>query len=116
MGKLIVRILTNALAIFLAAKLVDGITLVNENDLSVLLFAGLILGMINFFVKPVLKLVSAPLILFTLGLFTIVINIISLFLLDCLVDELSISGWIAAFWGVVVISAVNIFINSYSKR
>jgi len=116
MGKLIVRILTNALAIFLAAKLVDGITLVNENDLSVLLFAGLILGMINFFVKPVLKLVSAPLILFTLGLFTIVINIISLFLLDCLVDELSISSWIAAFWGVVVISAVNIFINSYSKR
>ena len=116
MGKLIVQILTNSLAIFLAVKLVDGITLVDENNLAVLLFAGLILGMINFFIKPVLKLISAPLILFTLGLFTIVINIVSLFLLDYLVDELSISGWTAAFWGVIVISAVNIFINSFSRK
>ena len=116
MTKLIIRILTNALAIFLAVKLVDGITLTDENNLTVLLFAGLILGLINFFVKPILKLISAPLILFTLGLFTIIINIVSLFLLDYLVDELSVSGWIAAFWGVIVISAVNIFINSFSNR
>ncbi len=116
MGKLIVQILTNALAIFFAVKLVDGITLTDENDLVVLLFAGFILGLINFFVKPVLKIISAPLILFTLGLFTIVINIVSLFLLDYLVNELSISGWIAAFWGVIIISAVNIFINAFSKK
>ena len=116
MAKLIIRILTNALAIFLAVKLVDGINLTDENNLMVLLFAGLILGLINFFVKPILKLISAPLILFTLGLFTIVINIVSLFLLDYLVDEFSVSGWTAAFWGVIVISAVNIFINSFSRR
>ena len=116
MARLIVRILTNALAIFLAVKLVDGITLTDENDLTVLLLAGFILGLINFFVKPILKIVSAPLILFTLGLFTIVINIVSLFLLDFLVGEFSVSGWTAAFWGVIVISAVNIFINSFSKR
>ena len=116
MGKLIVQILTNALAIFLAVKLVDGITLADENNITVLLFAGLILGLINFFVKPILKIISAPLILFTLGIFTVVINIVSLFLLDYLVDELSISGWVAAFWGVIVISAVNIFINAFSKK
>jgi len=116
MGKLIVQILTNALAIFLAVKLVDGIALADENNITVLLFAGLILGLINFFVKPILKIISAPLILFTLGIFTVVINIVSLFLLDYLVDELSISGWVAAFWGVIVISAVNIFINAFSKK
>ncbi len=81
-----------------------------------LVTAGFILGMINFFVKPILKLISAPLILFTLGLFTIVINIAILLLLDYFMAELEISGFLAAFWATIVISAVNVFIGAFSKR
>ena len=113
--KLILQILTNAVAVYIAARIVDGFTL-REDSFATLLTIGFIFGLINFFIKPILKLVSAPLILFTFGLFTIVINIAMLLLLDHFVLELIIDGWSAAFWGMIVISAVNLFIGAFSKK
>ncbi len=112
--KLIIQILTNAVAIYIAARVVNGFTL-NEEDFKTLFTVGFIFGMINFFIKPVLKLISVPLIFFTLGLFTIVINIVMLLLLDYFVPELIISGLGAAFWGTIVISAVNFFVGGTAK-
>ena len=114
-AKLIVQILTNAVAIYVAAEIVTGFTLL-ENSFMTLVTAGFIFGMINFFVRPILNLISAPLILFTLGLFTIVINIAMLLLLDHCMASLEISGLWAAFWAMLVISAVNIFIAAFSKK
>jgi putative membrane protein len=113
--KLIIQILTNAVAIYIAAKIVSGFDL-REDSFLTLATAGFIFGLINFFIKPILKLVSAPLILFTFGLFTIIINIAMLLLLDYFVPELTITGLAAAFWGMVVISAVNFFIGAFSKK
>jgi len=115
LSKLIVQILTNAVAIYVAAEIVSGFTL-QENSFVTLLTAGFILGLINYFIKPILKLISAPLILFTLGLFTIVINIAMLLLLDHFMAKLEISSLWAAFWAMIVISAVNIFIGAFSKK
>lgn len=103
--KFIVQILTNAVAIFLASYLVPGFSF--TGNVLMLLIAGLILGLINFIIKPILKLISAPLILLSLGLFLIVINIALLWLLDFLMPELIISGIWAYFWGVIIISAIN---------
>lgn len=114
--KLVVQILSNAIAIYIAAKIVPGFTFSGENSFAALLTAGFILGLINFFIKPVLKLISAPIILLTFGLFTIVINIAMLFLLAKFVPELAISGLAAAFWAMIVISAVNFFIGAFSKN
>ena len=114
--KLVVQVLSNAIAIYIAAKIVAGFHFSGENSFVALLTAGFILGLINFFIKPVLKLISAPLILFTFGLFTIVINIAMLFLLAKLVPELTIDSLSAAFWGMIVISAVNFFIGAFSKN
>lgn len=111
--RFLVQILTNALAILLAAYLIDGI--IFTGDWTVLILAGLILGLINFFVKPTLKLISAPLILLSLGTFTIVINMILFALVDWLVPELVISGFWSLFWGVIIISLVNFFISALSK-
>jgi len=115
LAKLIIQILTNAVAIYVAAEVVSGFNLL-ENSFTTLMTAGFILGMINFFVRPILKLISAPLIIFTLGLFTIVINIAMLLLLDHFMANLEISGLWAAFWAMIVISAVNIFIGAFSKK
>lgn len=104
--KFIVQILTNAVAIFLASYLVPGFSF--TGNVLMLLVAGLILGLINFIIKPILKLISAPLILLSLGLFLIVINILLLWLLDFLMPELTISGIGAYFWGVIIISLINI--------
>jgi putative membrane protein len=113
--ELIIQILTNALAIYVAGQLVPGFT-VQDNSLGVLLTAGLVFGMINFFIKPVLKLLSFPFILLSLGLFTIIINIAMLYLLDYLVDSVQISGFWAAFLATIVIGGVNFFIGFFSKN
>jgi putative membrane protein len=112
--RFIVQILTNGLAIFLAAYLVPGI--VFTGNILTLLIAGLILGLINFFIKPILKLISAPLIILTLGFFTIAINMGLLWLLDYFVKELTITGLLTLFWGAIIISAVNIFMGLTIKR
>lgn len=104
--KFIGQILTNALAIFIADYLIVGFTF--EGGILMLLIAGLILGLINFLIKPILKLISAPIILLSLGLFLIVINIFLLWLLDYLMPELTIIGLSAYFWGVLTISIINI--------
>lgn len=114
MWRIIVQVLINAIAIFVAAKVVPGISFTGDN--ITLITAGFLMGLINFFIKPVLKLISFPLILVTLGLFTIVINIILLEVLAYIVPEFKIADLAAAFWGVIVISAVNIFFSAMAKK
>jgi putative membrane protein len=112
--RFIVQILVNALAIFLADYLVPGI--IFEGDILTLFIAGLLLGLINFFIKPILKIISAPLIALTLGLFIIIINITLLWLLEYFVPELTITGFWSYFWGVLIISLVNMFFGTKRKK
>ena len=102
---LVIHLISNSVAIYAAAYLVNGINF-NGNWL-VLLFAGLVMGAINFFVKPVLKLIAFPFILITFGLFTFVINMALLWTVDLLIKELTIETLLALFWGTVIISVVN---------
>ena len=115
LGKLIIQILTNAVAIYIAGQLVPGFNL-QENGFTVLLTAAFVFGLINFFIKPVLKLISAPFVLLTFGLFTILINVAMLYLLDYFVDAVQISGFMAALLATIVISAVNLFIGFFSNK
>ncbi|MFH1966651.1 MAG: phage holin family protein [Patescibacteria group bacterium] len=112
--RFIVQILVNTLAIFVADYLIKGI--IFEGDLLTLFIAGFLLGLINFIIKPILKLISAPLIVLTLGLFTIIINIVLLWLLEYFVPELTIVGFWSYFWGVLIISLVNMFFGTGRKK
>ncbi len=112
--RFIAQILVNALAIFLAAYLLPGF--VFEGNILTLIIAGLILGLINFFIRPILRLLAAPLIALTLGLFLIVINIGLLWLLEYLVSELTITGFWSYFWGVAIISGFNIIFGLGKKK
>ncbi|MEW5807321.1 MAG: phage holin family protein, partial [Acidobacteriota bacterium] len=66
------RVLANALLLYAVAYLVPGITY--SGDFLTLLLAGLVLGIINLFIKPIVVLVSLPVILLSLGLFYFIIN------------------------------------------
>ena len=112
--RFIIQILVNALAIFLADYLVPGI--VFSGDILTLFIAGLLLGLINFILKPVIKLVSAPLIALSFGLFLIIINIALLWLLEYFVPELTITGFWSYFWGVLIISILNMFFGTGRKK
>ena len=112
--RFIIQIFVNALGIFLADYLIAGI--VFQGDILTLIIAGLLLGLINFFVRPILKLISAPLILLSLGFFTIIINMGLPWLLEYFITELTITGIWSYFWGVLIISLINIFFGAAKKK
>lgn len=114
MLRLIIHILSNAIGIWAAARLVPGIFF--DGDWGWLILTGAVLGFINFFVKPVVKIISLPLIWITLGLFTIVINVLMLTLAAKISGTLTIETWTAAFWAVIVISIINFFVSSLIKE
>jgi putative membrane protein len=96
--------LANAAAVYATAYLVPGI---HVNGFVAALIVALVLGLINITVKPILKLLSTPFILLTLGLFLLVINAVALLLADYFVDGLTIDGFLPAVIGSVVISIVS---------
>lgn len=114
MLRLIIHVLSNALGIWASARLVPGIYF--DGGWGWLILAGAVLGLVNFFIKPIVKIVSLPLIWVTLGLFTVVINVLMLNLAARIVGALVIETWTAAFWAVVVISAINYVIFSLIRE
>ncbi len=112
--KLIIRLIINAIALWAAAYLVNGIHLTDK--IGGVLIVALIFGLINAIIRPILKLLSFPFIIVTLGLFTLVINALMLMLTDALAsDYLAVAGFGAAFWGAIVISLVSWLLNVFLK-
>ena len=77
--------------------------------------AGILLGIFNLIVKPIIKFISTPIILLTLGLFTLVINAFIVLTVDYLLDFVIIQAYSALFWATVVIGIVNIIATSALK-
>jgi len=109
----IIRILGNAVALYVAYWLVPGFNF--AGGIKEFLFAGTILGLLNLTVKPVLKLISLPVIILTLGLFTVVINALLLWLVDYIFEFVSISDLVTLVWATIVIGIVNMIISALTK-
>ncbi len=103
--RFIVRILTCTLGIALAAKYVPGVDF--YGSLSSLLFAGLVLGTLITFVDPVLKILTFPLRLLTLNLFSLVIDMAIIWATAVLIPDFNIVGLAALFWTAIVVYALN---------
>ncbi len=118
MIRFLVRILANALAIYLAAYFVVGFDFpINLLlDWKLLLLAGGILAIFNAILKPVLKLISTPLIIISLGLFTLLINMGLLWLLAQFITELKITNLWAYLWGTIIISLVNWVVEFFIRK
>ena len=102
--------LINTLSVLVAVYLVKGIHYEKPLDLVV---ASLVLGILNSVIRPVLMLVALPLLVFTLGLFTLVINALLLFFVGNLLrPHFQVDSFWAAFWGALVISLVSLILNS----
>jgi len=114
MLRFIVRILGNSLAISLAAFFVPNFSF--PRDWKLLLLAGLILAVFNAVLKPLLKLISAPLMILSLGLFSLVINAGLLWLLSLFLPQLQIHGFWAYFWGTIIVSLVNWIVSALTKK
>ncbi|MBN8246438.1 MAG: phage holin family protein [Verrucomicrobia bacterium] len=107
------RWLVTMLAVLIAAKLVRGI---QYDSTASILVASLLLGFLNAFVRPLLLLLSLPLLVVSLGLFVVVINALLLLLVGELVKGFTVDGFWAAVWGSLVISVVSLLTNALLGR
>jgi putative membrane protein len=110
--KLLIRWVLAGLGLFAAAYLVPGIHVDDPNAWTVYALMALILGLVNALIRPILKLLSCPLILLTLGLFLLVINGLSFLIAARIAENLGlgfrVDGFTAALLGGLVVSAVSL--------
>jgi putative membrane protein len=113
---LLIRWAITSLSLFVAAWLVPGIRVESE---AWTIFAGMaiILGLVNAIIRPILKLLSCPLIILTLGLFVLVINGITLWLASGIAVRwfhvgFYVDGFWAAFLGGVIVSLVSVVLTA----
>ena len=128
MTKLFLQIIAGILGIFLATKFVPGVSLQvlpGQSSLfgieftaawQILVLVGGVLGLINFFLKPVFKIITLPLRILTFGLFSLVINMLMVWVVDILFLELVISGIIPLFWTTVIIWLISLLLGLYQPR
>ncbi|MFI0785453.1 phage holin family protein [Streptomyces lydicus] len=114
MKHFLVKTIANAAALAVAIWLLKDITLTGENTgrkILTLILVALIFGLVNFLVKPVVKLLSFPLFILTLGLITLVVNALMLLLTSWLAGKADLAFHVAGFWpallGGVIISIVS---------
>src|SRR5690349_16511213 len=108
----ILRVVVYTLALLVIAhlRLVRGIGL---DSLTSALVAGLVLGIINAVVRPILVVLTFPITLLTLGLFLLVLNAFCLWLTSRLVPGFEVHGFAAALLGALVISVVSWSLNAF---
>lgn len=113
---IIVRLVINALALFAAVQLVPGLQIAeSESIVTSYVVLALIFGLLNAFAKPILKLLTCPLIMLTLGLFTIIINIGLFYLTSWIGAEVGygfyIDNWVAGVLGALVVSVASFILS-----
>lgn len=116
--RFVVRLLINAAALWVATRLVPGITA--TSDPLTFLSVALVFGLLNALVAPLLKVLTCPLMILTLGLFTFVINGVILLMTSALALRFGlgfhVAGFWAAFWGALVVSIVSVFLSIFVRE
>lgn len=112
---ILVRLLITAAALWVATRVVGGISFTGST--GALLGVALVFGLVNAFIRPVLSLLSLPVIFLTLGLFAFVINALMLLLTSAVSGSLGLGFSVAGFWaalvGSIVVSIVSAILNAF---
>ena len=114
MRNFLVKIVSGTLGLWLAVNFVPGVDF--TGSLKSLAIAGVLLGLVNFFVKPILKIVTLPLRMLTLGLFELVINMAMVWAIDIFYSELIITGLLPLFWTTLIVWGLSIILGLFFNR
>lgn len=106
---IIIKLILNTFTVMVAAYLVPGIVIA---DLLTGAIVAISLGVVNMFVKPIIHLVSLPLTILTLGLFSLVINGLMVLLVSALVPGFEVGGLLSAILFSLVASLIGAFLNN----
>ncbi len=113
LGARLIKWLGTAFAVYLASELVGGIEVAS---FWTAVWVGLLLGLLNTVLKPILTIISFPLIILSLGLFTVVINAVLLMFCGDLIESFTVEGFWPAVWGSVVISIVSMLLEPRTPK
>lgn len=120
MSKLLIRLIINAVALWVASQVVNSVWpggMYVTTELPGLVIVALIFGLVNALIKPIVELLTCPINFFTLGLFTLVINAAMLLLTSRLTEyarggeEMAVAGFLPALLGGLVISLVSTILS-----
>ena len=116
--RLLLRLLVNAAALWVAVRIIPGISF--EGNPVLLLAVALVFGVVNTIVKPIVTLLSLPAVLLTLGIFLLVINALMLWFTSWISSRLGlgfhVEGFAAAFFGAIVVSLVAWGLSAFLKE
>jgi putative membrane protein len=101
----IVTVVVNGIAIMVTASFMPGIR-IDHNSFSTFLILGIVIGLVNGILAPILRFISFPLIIISLGIFALVINALLLLLVGHIVPGLHIDGFWPAFWSAIVLGII----------
>jgi putative membrane protein len=111
---IVIRVVLNAFAVWIATLLVGGVDVTTDSTgkkVATLVVVGALLGLVNATIKPIVKLLSLPLVILTLGLFALVINGLLFWLVAAVSNGLGapfhVDGFWSGFWGAIVVSIVS---------
>jgi len=127
MKRFLINIIAAGLGLYLAALLIPDVTVSVYPDSSffgisikaqwqIFLILGIILGLLNYFVKPILKVLSLPLQIITLGLFGLIINLGLIYIVDLIFKELYIGLWMPLVYTALIIWGINTVLSLIVKE
>jgi putative membrane protein len=118
MTKFLIRLGINAVAIYAAIRLVHGIHMETTSWVAIVVLA-LIFGLVNTLIAPILKLLTCPFILITLGLFTLLINTFLFWLTGGIGKLFGVgfsAGFVDAFLGALIVTIVNVVLSAVFRE
>ncbi|SDI58229.1 phage holin family protein [Winogradskyella thalassocola] len=110
---LLIRLLLNALAVFVIANILNGVTV--DGYMGAIIVA-IVLSILNLLVKPILVILTLPATILTLGLFLLVINALIILLADKLIDGFGVSSFWTALLFSVLLSILQSLLQSFLKE
>lgn len=114
--KIIIGVVLNAIAVFIAVEFIPEVTA--EGGIKFYIIAGLIIGLLNVFLKPILKLLSIPFVIVTAGLFLVIINAFILYLAQWIINTMEFKDVRFYFVGVgsYLIAAIIVGIINWAEH
>jgi len=111
--RLLVHWFLSAVALLIVARIVPGFHI---RGLASALLAAAVIGLVNWTLGLILKIISLPFIILTFGLFLLVVNALMLEFSSAFVPGFTVSGFAAAFWGSVVLSLIHLVMRAVSRN
>jgi putative membrane protein len=112
MRDFVFRWLITTVAVMVAAAFIPGI---RYDGTGALIGAALLLGILNAFVRPLLLILGAPLILLTLGFFILIVNGLMLYWVPSIVSGFHVDGFASAFWGAILVGIISWLLSAFFR-